>query len=108
MSRTRKFNRPMEWDDGSPESDARLLEDLGLDESSPSEDARKRRLSEDSPQLTQNPEHGVQGNSIFTNLSAALEGTSSDSKSAETSKEMMEIPKTEFCRLNKRLIQRNR
>jgi len=104
----------MEWDDGSPESDARLLEDLGLDESSPSEDARKRRLSEDSPQLTQNPEHGVQGNSIFTNLSAALEGTSSDSKSAadsnstETSKEMMEIPKTEFCRLNKRLIQRNR
>jgi len=103
----------MEWDEGSPESDARLLEDLGLNESSPSQDAQSRLAS---PQEAQHQDNGVQApdqrnarNSIFHNLSAALEAeTPSDSKSAEMSKEMMEIPKSEFCRLTTRLIQRNR
>lgn len=116
MSHTRKFKRPMESDEGSPVSDNRLLEDLGLDESSSSEDGRKSRPSVDSPKEKNSLEHGVQApqqlqtsmsNSIFTNMSAALE-VSSDSKSTESSKEMMEIPKAAFCRLNSRLIQRNR
>jgi len=128
MSQSKKFNHPMDWSErsatlasasdaeDSPDSEAKLLQDLGLDDTSQSDDSRDRRHPQDLAMGTHKLEHDARAhdknitkNSIFNNLSAALEnGTSSDSKSTETSKEMMEIPKTEFCRLNSRLIQRNR